>query len=64
MALELNSDKPLIEIPQDYKGPVTIPDTGRIVYWTGKVAIGLLHKPANNHMQGSQAVWLQKLLAA
>lgn len=28
-------------IPDGYRGPVALPGTGRIVWWTGRVAIGL-----------------------
>ncbi|MET0381866.1 MAG: hypothetical protein ABW032_00420 [Burkholderiaceae bacterium] len=28
-------------IPQGYVGPVALPGTGRVVFWTGRIAIGL-----------------------
>lgn len=31
-------------VPKGYRGPVMLPGTGRMVYWTGKVAIGMLHQ--------------------
>jgi len=33
-------------VPQGYRGPVALPGTGRIVYWTGRIAIGLRYAPA------------------
>jgi hypothetical protein len=32
-------------VPQGYKGPVALPGTGRMVYWTGRIAIGLRYAP-------------------
>ncbi len=28
-------------VPDGYTGPVALPGTGRMVYWTGRIAIGL-----------------------
>ena len=53
---------PPANIPPGYVGPVALPGTGREVYWTGRVAIGLTHSSARNPMEGTQAVWLQKVL--
>jgi hypothetical protein len=32
-------------VPKGYVGPVAMPGTGRIVYWTGRIAIGLRYAP-------------------
>jgi len=32
-------------VPRGYVGPVALPGTGRIVYWTGRIAIGLRYAP-------------------
>ncbi len=32
-------------VPQDYVGPVALPGTGRVVFWTGRIAIGLRYAP-------------------
>ena len=32
-------------VPPGYRGPVALPGTGRVVYWTGRVAIGLRYEP-------------------
>ena len=40
---------PLFEqgwIPKGYVGPVAMPGTGRMVFWTGRIAIGLRYAPA------------------
>ena len=34
-----------VPIPAGHVGPVTLPGTGRTVWWTGRVAIGLRHEP-------------------
>ncbi len=28
-------------VPKGYVGPVALPGTGRMVFWTGRIAIGL-----------------------
>ncbi|MEY4564189.1 MAG: hypothetical protein RLZZ618_3466 [Pseudomonadota bacterium] len=32
-------------VPPGHIGPVRLPDSGRMVWWTGRVAIGLRHEP-------------------
>ena len=32
-------------VPQGYIGPVALPGTGRMVFWTGRIAIGLRWAP-------------------
>ena len=32
-------------VPQDYVGPVALPGTGRMIFWTGRIAIGLRYAP-------------------
>jgi len=42
------SAPPLFEkgwVPKGYVGPVALPGTGRIVFWTGRIAIGLRYAP-------------------
>ena len=34
-----------IEIPKGHVGPVLLSGTGRSVWWTGRVAIGLRYEP-------------------
>ena len=53
---------PPVPVPVGHTGPVALPGTGRQVWWTGKVAIGLRHEPARHTDIGTQAEWLQNLL--
>jgi len=32
-------------VPSGYRGPVALPGTGRMVWWTGRIAIGLRYVP-------------------
>ena len=32
-------------VPHDYVGPVALPGTGRMIFWTGRIAIGLRYEP-------------------
>jgi hypothetical protein len=58
------SSVPPIDIPPGHVGEFVIPGTGRMVWWTGRVAIGLRHQPArNDEMATSQsALWIQRLM--
>lgn len=51
-----------IPIPEK-PGRVTLP-TGREIFWTGSVAIGLRHKPAPNYSTPvpQSQLWVQELL--
>jgi hypothetical protein len=40
-----DGDAPPVEIPEGHIGPVILPGTGRMIWWTGRVAIGLRHVP-------------------
>lgn len=53
---------PLGERPMQ-PGPVTLP-TGRVVHWTGRVAIGIRHQAAPDHQQPvpQSQLWVQELL--
>ena len=56
---------PPIELPRGYSGPAWLPGTGRMIWWTGRVAIGLRHQPAPRHdARGhtESASWLQTLM--
>ena len=44
-------------------GPVSLPGTGRTIWWTGRVAIGLRHQPMRSCGPVTQSeLWLQGLL--
>lgn len=50
-------------IPPGYVGPAVLPGTGQVVYWTGRIAIGLRyrrpdHQPIGEGMQILQAALL------
>ena len=50
-----------VAIPPGHVGPVALPGTGRMVWWTGRVAIGLR---SQNAPRFESALWLQDLLLA
>ena len=52
-----------IEIPKGHLGPVLLSGTGRTVWWTGRVAIGLRYEPPRHlESDGESALWLQGVL--
>jgi hypothetical protein len=62
-AIHLNSALPLVEIPPGHVGPVVLPGSGRMIWWTGRVAIGLRHESERHDEMSSQsALWVQKLM--
>ncbi len=62
-AIEPNASAPPVSIPHGHVGPVVIPGTGRTIWWTGRVAIGLRHQPARfTESTAQSALWIQQLL--
>ena len=62
-AINLHSDHPLVEIPLGHVGPVVLPGSGRLIWWTGRVAIGLRHESGGHHEATSHsALWVQNLM--
>jgi hypothetical protein len=56
------SDLP-VPVPAGHVGPVSLPGTGRMVWWTGRVAIGLRHQPtARVDTLSQSAAWIQTLM--
>lgn len=54
---------PPVTMPAGYVGEFVIPGTGRRVWWTGRVAIGLLHRPACAPAPVTQTShWIQSVL--
>jgi len=52
-----------VAIPPGHVGEFVIPGTGRKVWWTGRVAIGLRHQPVRSLDTTSQSsMWLQRLM--
>jgi hypothetical protein len=51
--------------PSGHVGPVFLSETGRMVWWTGRVAIGLRYEPPRRfEATGRSAEWIQGLLLA
>lgn len=51
--------------PRATPGLVALPGTGRLIWWTGRVAIGLRYQPtvhATSPASTTSARWLQSLL--
>jgi hypothetical protein len=62
-AIRLNDASPPVQIPPGHVGPVVLPGTGRMVWWTGRVAIGLRHQPVRSYGPLTQsALWIQSAL--
>lgn len=58
-----NTSAPPIDIAPGHIGLVMLPGSGRLVWWTGRVAIGLRHQPERRFEPISQsALWLQNLM--
>jgi hypothetical protein len=53
-----------LEVPAGYVGEYVIPGSGRHVWWTGRVAIGLLYRRERHDGTGQSGVWIQDLLLA
>ena len=52
-----------LDIPRGHVGEYVIPGSGRRVWWTGRVAIGLLHQPERSADATTQsALWIQRLM--
>jgi hypothetical protein len=52
-------------IPAGYFGPVHLPGTGRVVFWTGRIAIGIRYKqPALTREPSESESWIQQQLLA
>ena len=61
--IRTNEAAPPVQIPPGHVGPVVLPGTGRMVWWTGRVAIGLRHQPTRNFGPITQsALWVQNLM--
>jgi hypothetical protein len=51
-----------VEIPPGHVGEFVIPGTGRTVWWTGRVAIGLRHEPMRFDATSQSSLWIQSLM--
>lgn len=60
--IRLHGDAAALDIPNGHVGPYYLPGSGRLIWWTGRVAIGLRHeRPANHETIGQSAQWVQDL---
>ena len=63
MSIRHNDAVPPVAIPAGHIGPVVLPGSGRLVYWTGRVAIGLRHqRPAHSEVVSQSALWVQEVI--
>ena len=61
--IDHSSSAPPVTMPPGHVGEFVIPGTGRLVWWTGRVAIGLLHQPQRCFEPVAQSsLWVQKLM--
>jgi hypothetical protein len=52
-----------LSIPPGHVGPMVLPGTGRPIYWTGRIAIGLRHeRPAHTQEVSHSTLWVQRLM--
>ena len=62
-AIDHSCATPPVAIPPGHVGEFVIPGTGRRVWWTGRVAIGLLHRPERCIEPTTQSsLWIQQLM--
>jgi hypothetical protein len=58
-----NSVAAPVSIPPGHVGEFVIPGTGRRVWWTGRVAIGLMYRPERyREPVARSALWVQELM--
>ena len=61
--IELSSAAPPVPIPRGHIGEFVIPGSGRLVWWTGRVAIGLRHDPVRCfEPTAKSSLWIQELM--
>ena len=61
--IDHSSSAPPVAIPSGHVGEFVIPGTGRRVWWTGRVAIGLLHQPEQYfEPTATSSLWIQDLM--
>ncbi|MEP7298121.1 MAG: hypothetical protein ABI702_18210 [Burkholderiales bacterium] len=64
-AIDHSASSPPVTIPPGHIGEFVIPGTGRRVWWTGRVAIGLLHQPQRCVEPSTHSsLWIQQLMLA
>ena len=62
-AIDHSESAPPVAIPRGHVGEFVIPGTGKLIWWTGRVAIGLHHRPVRCvDPMAQSALWIQRLL--
>lgn len=62
-SIQHSASAPPFSVPPGHVGPVVLPGSGRLIWWTGRVAIGLRHQPRPHGEAVSQsALWVQDLM--
>ena len=63
MGIDHSSTAPPVAIPRGHIGEFVIPGTGKRVWWTGRVAIGLRHQPVRClDPVAKSSLWIQDLM--
>jgi hypothetical protein len=63
VAIDHSSAAPPVPIPRGHIGEFVIPGTGKLVWWTGRVAIGLRHQPVRcREPVATSSLWIQRLM--
>lgn len=61
--IDHSSAAPPVTIPRGHVGEFVIPGTGKLVWWTGRVAIGLRHTPERYFEPVAESsLWIQTLM--
>ena len=63
-AVQRSAGIPQVSIPPGHVGPFVLPGSGRLVYWTGRVAIGLRHERRGDvdAPVSQSALWVQNVM--
>lgn len=63
LGIDHSSEAPPVPIPHGHVGEFVIPGTGRRVWWTGRVAIGLRYQPQRClEPLARSSLWIQDLM--
>lgn len=61
-AIDHHAATPPVPIPRGHVGEFVIPGTGKRVWWTGRVAIGLRYQPQRClEPMAQSSLWIQQL---
>jgi hypothetical protein len=63
IGIDHSSAAPPVAIPRGHIGEFVIPGTGKRIWWTGRVAIGLRHQPVRClEPVAKSSLWIQELM--